>query len=177
MTTPRNEPDIGELRRLEKEATPGPWEWDKRLSDNGAPRLRAKTTMLGREQTRDVAQVLFHGGSEDREVHANARLITEMRAALVPLLDLVDSLTRERDEARRAIEQCRAVFTELEREAYPEDGMQYRRLRRIALNGMGICDGALAACGGCGAVGTHRADCTEADILAAHEQEPKEPGT
>lgn len=66
--------------------TKGPWRWDKRLSDGGAPMIvahdnrsaahaafRAERGIPPRE--RPIAKVLFHVGSEDPEVHANARLI------------------------------------------------------------------------------------------------------
>ena len=51
--------------------TPGPWRWDKIVSDNGAPLIVGKR----RDGERDVAIVLYSGGSDDPDVHANARLI------------------------------------------------------------------------------------------------------
>lgn len=45
--------------------TPGPWE--KRFHYSGAPIIVT--------DERQVAKVLYHGGSEDNEVHANAKLI------------------------------------------------------------------------------------------------------
>lgn len=47
--------------------TPGPWTWDKRESAGGAP-------VIGTDRRR-VATVWFHNGSDDPEVHDNARLI------------------------------------------------------------------------------------------------------
>ena len=52
--------------------TPGPWTHNRGYDQGGAPTLRA-VGWPGR--MRDVCRVLYDGGSEDPEVHANARLI------------------------------------------------------------------------------------------------------
>ena len=57
--------------------TPGPWRINTRLSRNGAPVISG--------DGRDIAKALYHMGSEDPEVDANARLIAaapELLAAL-----------------------------------------------------------------------------------------------
>lgn len=58
---------------MEGKHTPGPWRGDKVRTDGGAPAIRAVNGYRG--QDRQIATVLFHGGSEDPEVHANAALI------------------------------------------------------------------------------------------------------
>lgn len=74
--------------------TPGPWRWDKNLSDGGAPMIVARDVRrespmreaLGAgPRQRQIAKALFDDGSDDPEVHANARLIAsapELYAAL-----------------------------------------------------------------------------------------------
>lgn len=61
------------------EFTQGPWVVDLNLTDGGAPIVVAPTTWhtpIGPlDRTREVAKVLFYGGSEDPHVQANAALI------------------------------------------------------------------------------------------------------
>ena len=69
----------------EQKHTPGPWHID--WNGGMAPRI------LGLHApgiTREIADVRFHDGSNDPQVHANARLIAaapELLAALVALRD------------------------------------------------------------------------------------------
>ncbi len=51
--------------------TPGPWGINPQ-SIGGAPEITAPTSWIG---VRRIAKVLYEGGSEDPEVHANAQLI------------------------------------------------------------------------------------------------------
>jgi len=56
--------------------TPGPWLDDRaRGSRHGAAPVIVADKCWRGNQTREVAKVLFHGGSEDPEVQANAALI------------------------------------------------------------------------------------------------------
>jgi len=57
----------------------GEWSIDEEQTMGGAPIICASESYLGR--SRRVAKVLFEGGSEDPEVHANARLLV-----IAPLL-------------------------------------------------------------------------------------------
>lgn len=59
----------------ETKHTPGPWRNDpaKGSAVGAAPVIVADTCWRG--TTREIAKVLFHGGSEDPEVQANARRI------------------------------------------------------------------------------------------------------
>jgi len=56
--------------------TPGPWLDDRsRGSRYGAAPIIVADQCWRGNQTREIAKVLFHGGSEDPEVNANAVLI------------------------------------------------------------------------------------------------------
>jgi hypothetical protein len=59
-----------------KKPTPGPWRDDPdRGSGFGAAPIIVADDCWRRRETREVAKVLFHSGSEDPEVFANAALI------------------------------------------------------------------------------------------------------
>ena len=62
--------------------TPGPWRINTRLSRNGAPVISG--------DGRDIAKALYHMGSEDPEVDANARLI----ASAPELLEALECLMK-----------------------------------------------------------------------------------
>lgn len=72
--------------------TPAPWMIDEKLTDLGAPMITAETCWKG--QKRIIAKVFYHSGSEDPEVHANARLI----AAAPDLLEVAKKLAFLEDE-------------------------------------------------------------------------------
>ena len=66
--------------------TPGPWRIDGKPGYE-APEIHATN--------RRIARVLYHLGSEDREVDANARLIAaapELLVSLQELMDLVEDI-------------------------------------------------------------------------------------
>lgn len=88
-------------------ATPGPWHIDRDLTDNGAPIVAAASSWRG--QPRIVAKALFHSGSEDPEVHTNARLI----AAAPALLHQTKWLTAERARLTAEVERLREVIANL----------------------------------------------------------------
>jgi len=77
--------------KLEMEHTPGPWAISEFATQNGAPIIRAGTCW--RKQPRDIAKVVYHAGSEDPEVTANAHLIVtapellEACEAAIPCLE------------------------------------------------------------------------------------------
>lgn len=68
------------------EHTPGPWRHDKARSMGGAPVVTGDTCWLG--NVRVVAKVIYHNGSEDPEVEANAALI----AAAPDLLEALEKI-------------------------------------------------------------------------------------
>ena len=53
--------------------TDGEWAIDKALTDGGAPIIVSDTCWLGNKRV--IATVMYHNGSEDPEVIANAQLI------------------------------------------------------------------------------------------------------
>ena len=71
-----------ELERLLDGTTDAPWKWDKLRSGGGAPVI-VGPHWGGRQSERVVCKVLFDPGSEDPQVHQNARLIVALRN-LVP---------------------------------------------------------------------------------------------
>lgn len=110
---------LAELERLEGEATAGPWSWDKRASNGAAPILAAPKSWLG--SPRQVAKMLFAHGSEDPEVHQNARLVAALRNAAPELLatcrqveELKAELDREREERAVRARALTSVLQEAE---------------------------------------------------------------
>lgn len=85
---------ITALQRIAAAATKGEWYLDKVASCNGAPIIRSPICQLG--NSRDVAKVLYHSGSEDPEVHANAIFIATFNPALVT--ELLGELARLRQQ-------------------------------------------------------------------------------
>ena len=76
--------DLGELRKLEKAATPGPWAG---VGDRYASQVPPETSWPGsiwHETEDDVLEVLVDGNINE----ANVRLIVAMRNALPGLLDV-----------------------------------------------------------------------------------------
>ena len=77
--------------------TPGPWKIDKVLTMNAAPIITAETCW--RNQSRVVAKAMYHSGSEDPEVQANAKLIAatpDLLEALREALDFIERFGKER---------------------------------------------------------------------------------
>ena len=74
------------LKELQAAATPGPWEIDTTRS---CPEIRTSV--------RRVAKALYHEGSEDSEVEANAELIVTLHNALPDLIEVVEAIKAERD--------------------------------------------------------------------------------
>jgi hypothetical protein len=66
--------------------TPTPWKIDRLLTANAAPVIVAETCW--RNQARTVAKALYHSGSEDPEVQANAKFIVRACNCHDELLDI-----------------------------------------------------------------------------------------
>lgn len=99
--------------------TPGPWRHDRALSDGGAPMIVADQGWMG-VLPRRIAKVLYEGGSEDPQVHANARLIEaapDLYAALSDLVEPCECHGREQGRHGRLCEQARAALAKARGEA------------------------------------------------------------
>lgn len=87
---------LAELRRLEKEATPGPWTGE---SDWGAAYSKVDGTVIFRgERPRRIPQ------SERPGPSANGRFAAALRNAAPSLLDEIEALRAEREKLRAALE-------------------------------------------------------------------------
>lgn len=85
--------------------TPGPWKIITKLGYQ-APEIAS--------ETRPIAKVLYHHGSEDREVDANAHLIAvslDLLAACEALLEIWEGPARDYEALSTTLEQARAAIT------------------------------------------------------------------
>ena len=73
--------------------TPTPWKIDRILTHNAAPIITAETCW--RDQPRIVAKAMYHSGSEDPEVHANAEFIVRACNSHDALLEALKILLDE----------------------------------------------------------------------------------
>jgi len=76
--------------------TKGQWYIDKELTDKGAPIIVSDTCWTGRK--RQIAKVLYHIGSEDPEVQANARRICQCVNSHDALMEACERYVRMQDE-------------------------------------------------------------------------------
>ncbi len=101
---------LAELRRLEKLATPRPWEAEKTL---GAPEVICWEDLLGRIKLR-IAKALMNRGSEDlKQACDNADLIAVMRNHLPELLDAADNTSLLRQYCDRDRNEMRSLAYEI----------------------------------------------------------------
>lgn len=72
--------------------TPTPYRIDRVLTENGAPIITSDTRWG--ERPRVIAKVMYHGGSEDPEVEANAEFIVRACNVYDRMLKLCRDLLR-----------------------------------------------------------------------------------
>jgi hypothetical protein len=105
---------VAELRRLEQAASIAPW--DRFIEEDDKERIE-KPWKVG-VMAKDCHEVAWMYGWRDKQVvYANADFIAAARNALVPLLDALERLTTERDEARKelaTLQDVRLYMNEME---------------------------------------------------------------
>lgn len=103
--------EIAELRGLQEAATPGPWQIHHDLDRYGRTEVIGNVDVEVRDSTWDAS---YEQAADTDCLHprseANAALIVAAVNALPRLLDTISSLTRERDEATRQLQEARAYY-------------------------------------------------------------------